>query len=332
MIKFNEEEMLERGTLVYNLRDEIEKVADEISEVGYDNIFFTASGGSIALMQPFEYFIHTHSKIPVYMKLSAELLLSGHQQLSNRSVAILFSKSGDTPETINAVNYLNERGVTTIGIVGTPNTPLEKLAKYAIVYYDGRPQEMMLYILVARLLKNNNEFPDYEQFMDELKLLPNALNQVRKQADEKALQYAKKYQNDPYQIWVGSGNMWGITYSYSMCVLEESQWLRTKSVNSAEFFHGTLELVEKDVCVTLLKTEGETRLLDERVERFASKYTDNFNVFDTKDYELPGISEKFRPLFAPPVMWAVLGRISVHLEKIRNHPLETRRYYRVVTY
>jgi fructoselysine-6-phosphate deglycase len=332
MIKFDENELLERGSLVYGLKDEIEKIADEISEEGYDNIFFTASGGSVALMQPFEYLIETQSKIPVYMKLSAELLKTGHKQLNERSIAILFSKSGDTPETIEAVKYLNERGVRTIGIVGEPNTPLAQLAKYPIVYFDGRPQEMMLYILVARLLKNNDEFPDYDQFISELKLLPNALNQVRKQADEKALAYAVKYQNDPYQIWVGSGNMWGITYSYSMCVLEESQWLRTKSVSSAEFFHGTLELVEKDVCVTLLKTEGETRPLDDRVEQFASKYTDNFNVFDTKDYELPGISEKFRAYFAPPVMWAVLGRVSVHLEKLRNHPLETRRYYRVVQY
>ena len=40
--------------------------------------------------------------------------------------------------------------------------------------------------------------------------------------------------------------MWGETYSYAMCVMEEMQWIRTKSVKAAEFFHGTLELLEKD--------------------------------------------------------------------------------------
>jgi fructoselysine-6-phosphate deglycase len=101
MIKFDENELLERGSLVYGLKEEIEKIADEISEEGFDNIFFTASGGSVALMQPFEYLIETQSKIPVYMKLSAELLRTGHKQLNERSIAILFSKSGDTPETID---------------------------------------------------------------------------------------------------------------------------------------------------------------------------------------------------------------------------------------
>lgn len=332
MLKFNESQMLEKGNLVLELKEKIENIADEISLDGYSNVFFTASGGSVALMQPFEYLMQTKSTIPAYLNISAELLKTGHKQLNSNSIAILFSKSGDTTETIEAVKYLNSLGVRTIGISGLPDTPLAQLAKYPIVYNDGRPQEMMLYFLIGRLLHNNGEFPDYEQFTKELELLPNALNEVRKQADEKALAYAEKYQNDPYQIWVGSGNMWGITYIYSMCVLEESQWLRTKSVSSPEFFHGTLELVEEDVCVTLLKTEGETRSLDERVEQFASKYTNNFNVFDTKDYELPGISDKFRPLFAPPVMWAVLGRVSVHLENIRNHSLDKRRYYRVVSY
>ena len=64
----------------------------------------------------------------------------------------------------------------------------------------------------------------------------------------KARAYAEKYKDDPYQIWIGSGNLWGPTYSFAMCVLEESQWLRTKSVTSPEFFHGTIELVERSLC------------------------------------------------------------------------------------
>jgi len=45
-------------------------------------------------------------------------------------------------------------------------------------------------------------------------------------------------------MWVGSGSMWGNVYLFTMCLLEEMQWVRTKAVTSADFFHGTLELVE----------------------------------------------------------------------------------------
>lgn len=332
MLKFNPIEMEEKGNLIYSIRDEVEEIAKTAFEEGISNIFFTASGGSVALMQPFEYILQTKSSLPVYSITAAELLVTGHTQLNDKSLVILYSKSGDTKETIAAANYLKSRNISTVGIVSKEGTPLEKLTKYSINYLDGRPQEMPLYFLILSILNLRNEFPKYKQFADELKNLPRALNQVREMADEKARTYAENHKNDPYQIWVGSGNLWGITYSYSMCVLEESQWLRTKSVSSPEFFHGTLELVEKGVCVTLLKTEGETRPLDIRVEKFASQYTDDFNVFDTADYDLPGISDEFRELLCAPVMWAVLGRISVHLENIRNHSLEKRRYYRVVEY
>lgn len=332
MIKFNEKKMLDNGAYIYNKREEIEEIANKLSEKGFNNIFFTSSGGSIAMMQPFEYMIKLKSKIAVYSEISAELLLTGNSQLSEKSIAFLASKSGDTKETVAAAKYLKERGVTTVSIIGNENSPLENLSTYSIVYKDGRPQELIFYLLIGKLLSNNNEFEDYEKFAKELENLPRALNSVRKASDDKAREYAELYKDEPYQIWIGSGNLWGTTYSYSMCVLEESQWLRTKSVSSPEFFHGTIELIEKDVCTTLLKTEAETRLLDERVEKFLVNYSDKFTCFDTKDYELPGISDKYRGLLSPVVMWAILGRISAHLELLRNHSLEIRRYYRKVKY
>jgi fructoselysine-6-phosphate deglycase len=332
MLSYDAKEMEAKGQRIYSIRDDVEKIAKQAYEFGISNIFFTASGGSVAVMQPFEYILTTKSDIPVYSMTAAELILAGHKQLNNNSLVILYSKSGDTKETINAAEYLKEKDIPTVGIVSKEGTPLEALTTYSINYLDGRPQEMPLYFLIMSIMNLNGEFPEYKRFADMLKNLPKALNAVREQADEKGMRYAEEFQNDPYQIWIGSGNLWGITYSYSMCVLEESQWLRTKSVSSPEFFHGTLELVEKGVCVTLLKTEGETRPLDNRVEKFATQYTDKFTVFDTKDYELPGISDEFREYFCAPVMWAALGRISVHLEHLRNHSLDKRRYYRVVEY
>lgn len=46
-------------------------------------------------------------------------------------------------------------------------------------------------------------------------------------------------------MWVGGAEMWGEVYLFSMCILEEMQWKRTRPVSSAEFFHGALELLEK---------------------------------------------------------------------------------------
>ena len=60
--------------------------------------------------------------------------------------------------------------------------------------------------------------------------------------------------------------------------------------------------------------------------------SDDVTIFDTKDYPLEGISPEFRGLLAPVVLDTVMGRVSKHLERVREHSLDLRRYYRVVEY
>ena len=332
MIQFDEEQIIANGEIIYSQRTKIEGIADHIFDEGFDLLLFTSSGGSQAMLDPFAFYIRHMSKLPVENRLSADLLLNDCNRISERSVAFLTSKSGDTGETMKAAEWLKEQGVRIISIVGRENSPLETISDACVVYGEGRPQELVLYLLIGRILYRNGDFPEYPQFADELKGLAYALAQVRKAADEKCRKYALDYCREPYNIWVGSGDLWPTAYSYSMCVLEESQWIRTKSVSSPEFFHGTLELLEDDVCLTLLLTEGPTRVMDERVKDFAMRHTSKLTCFDTKDYELPGISAEFRKYLSPVVMAAVLQRISKNLEEITGHSLDIRRYYRKETY
>jgi fructoselysine-6-phosphate deglycase len=110
------------------------------------------------------------------------------------------------------------------------------------------------------------------------------------------------------------------------------QWIKTRPVHAADFFHGTLELVEKGVSVIVLKGEDPSRPLAARVEAFARQYTDKLRVLDTAQYALKGLSEETRALVAPAVLATLLERLSAHLEVKRNHPLTTRRYYKKVPY
>ncbi len=328
MINFNEEQMIKNGNIIYSQRKFIEESADALADGGFDLLFFTSSGGSMSMMLPFELWINQTSNIPSGSMISADLTAMGCNRITDKTVAFLTSKSGDTTDTLEAARYLKQRGVRLVSVTGVPNSPLEKLSDFCITYGDGRPQELVFYLLVGRLLYRHGAFPEYPQFADELKNLASALAEVRKQADPFCLEYAKKYCREPYHIWIGSGDLWPMAYSYSMCTLEESLWLRTKSVSSPEFFHGTLELLEDDVCVTLLMTDGPTRFLDEKVKLFASQHTKKLTCFDARDYMLPGISHSFRSLLSPVIMAAVLQRVSKNMEAITGHSLNIRRYYR----
>ena len=332
MVNFDEAQILANAQRIYGMRAAIEAAADEIWNRGFDLLFFTSSGGSLAMMEPFRFWIDTASRLSAASMTAADFLVTGCSHLTDRSVVFLTSKSGDTKETLEAAAKARNAGAWVVSVAGVPDSPLEQLSDRCLVYENGRPQELIFYLLIGRILYKNGDFPAYPEFADNMKHLGAALASVRIQADEAASRYAAQCCREPYNIWIASGDLWPVAYSFSMCVLEESLWIRTKSVTSPEFFHGTMELLEKDVCVTLLLTEGPTRPLDERVRRFAMKHTQRLYCFDAKDYELPGIQDAFRPLLSPVVMGAALQRISKNMEAITGHSLDIRRYYRKGAY
>ena len=332
MVNFDKAQIISNCDFIYSRRSVIETIADRLCEEGFDFLFFTASGGSLAMMQPFVHYLNVYSKIPAEGMHSADFMLTGCSRLTEKSTAFLTSKSGDTKETLECAERLKKMNIRIISVVGKEDSPLEKLSDHCFVYKAGRPQELVFYLLIGKILHNRGYFDAYPDFADNLAFLGNALAEVRIACDEKCRQYAEDYCREPYNIWIGSGELWPVTYAYSMCVLEESLWVRTKSVTSADFFHGTLELVEKDVPVTLVMGEGVTRPQDERVRKFVEPLTEKFTCFDTADYELPGIKAEYRKYLSPVVMNAILQRIGKNMEVITAHSLEIRRYYRKSSY
>lgn len=332
MANFDEKDFLDRAEHIYSQRTHIEKLADKACGCGIQNVLICSVGGSQATIDPFGSMIDHMSVLPVYSVQAADLITSGCNMVGPGTLVLMASKSGDTIETVKAAQWLHKRGAKIFSSTGPDASPLANLSDYAFHFGDGRPLEFPFYFFVGRILANRSEFKGYENFASALEMLGEALNAVRKQFDERARAYAHAYCAEPYHIWVASGDLWSVCYSYAMCVLEESLWIRTKSVTSAEFFHGTLELLGPSVPLTLLIGEGPTRELDLRVARFAANHTDKLTIIDAADFALPSVLERWRVLLGPVLINAALQRISKNLEVVCQHSLDTRRYYRKEVY
>ena len=244
MIKFDEVEY--RGNLTKQIAaiNKGYEYAKEITADGYSNIFFVAVGGTMAKMLHFAAIAKQKTKIPVYVEQAAELVVAGNTQLNKDSLVIMGSKSGDTKETVAAAKWCKERGIRIASMVIDKESPLGQLTDYQLplVVFKGVEYEYLsMFGLFYGLLNCNGDFPEYDQFVEALAKLPDTLVDAQKKFDEPADAIAKKYFNADYMMWIGSGELWGEVYLFSMCILEEMQWIRTKSITSPEFFHGTLE-------------------------------------------------------------------------------------------
>jgi len=182
------------------------------------------------------------------------------------------------------------------------------------------------------VLRREPDRVDYDSVVSELKKLPELLVDAKAAFEDRAEEWAEAFRDEDYHIISAAGPLWAEAWYYGTCILEEMQWIRTRPIHAADFFHGTLELLEPEVSLILLKGSGPSRELENRVEEFAGTISNKVRVLDTDDVDMPGISDPVREMVSPAIASALLERVSAHLEVKRDHPLTTRRYYRKVAY
>ena len=328
LLNYDPEKSLAWNKKTMEKKDDIIAIVDKICAEGFSNIFFVGVGGTLTQAWSYEATLKPIASFPFYVEHAADFNTEGNKKFNKDSVLIVTSATGNTKEVVETVETAKKIGARVISVVGAPNTPLAELADYSIQGYG----DLIFYIMLLRFAYNKGDYPEYDEMLKNLANLVDVYPYAEKQADEYCEAYARAHRDDKIQYLIGSGNLWGPTYSYAMCIMEEMQWMRTKSVTAGDFFHGTLEVIERDDTVLLFFGEDETRPQMERVEKFLKTICNNIYKFDTASLRLPNVDPKFRGLFSPLVMHCFTSRIEAYQEDAGKHPLAIRRYYRQLSY
>lgn len=331
MLNFDEAKVRQDHQNGVDMIPEVEKVVDQICDEGYDNIFLFGIGGTLLYAGQIMHIAkQLGCSLPLYLENATDFLYEGNKKFTKNSVVVIASLSGNTIEVEAAVDKAHEVGARVIGYVEVPESPLAKKVDHLVTTVGG--EYYWWYTVVLRFMKNAGEFDAYDKLTSQMKNLPDAVVQIYKDADEEMKNYAEKYCDEPITYLVGSGNLEDWAVCYGMCIMEEMQWMRTRPISAANFFHGTLEVIERDIPVILIKGEDKTRPEMDRVEKFVNRVSAKVTVFDTKKFALPGIDEEFRGVLSPIVMRSAFMRLNVHLEHCRRHPIDIRRYYKALKY
>ena len=331
MLKFDEQKQLDSVNGALALRGRIEEIVDAICAEGYKNICWLGIGGTWASALQAEVHMKEKSAIELFSENAAEYVTTGNKRVGKGTIVILSSVTGSTIEMVEGVKKAQADGAKVFGFIDKAEAELAKMVDYVISYPAN--EQLKFFMVADRFMKNAGEFEDYDEYYAEMDAhLAQGLVDVEKAADAFGAAYAEKHCNDKLHYFVGAGNQYGSTYSYAMCYWEEQHWIRTKSIHSAECFHGMLEIIDKDTPVTVFIGEDSQRSLSERVANFLPRICGKYNIIDTKKFELKGISPEYRGYISHLVMHAVTQRIDAHMEKVNCHPMEIRRYYRTVEY
>lgn len=303
-----------------------------IELISVKNFYFVACGGSMAHLYPAHYIFDREIDIPSAIYSSNEFIHRSPKALGKRSIVILCSHSGNTPETVKAAEYAKERGAITIAFSNLVDSPLWKAAEYPI-HYEWGPEAIasegnngMLYRLIFGILSKIASNDKYERAIKSVDNLQRLYESNRIKTASEADEFGKKYKRDKLIYTLASGPNYGVAYSFTSCLLMEMLWINSNAIHSGEYFHGPFEITDFDVPFILIKGLGETRPIDERAHAFVKKFSEKVVIIDAETFDMEGIDEELKGYFTPIIAGVVLRQYADRLAEHTGHPLSVRRY------
>lgn len=293
-------------------------------------IFLVGAGGSFLAMVPAQFVLDQYSRTPVSTYNSDEFYYRAPSRVGADSLVVVLSGTGNTPETIRAGRWAKDRGAAVVAVTLNADGPLARSLPTAFVAETGQGTQILLQLIALAILKRQGT--DVSLMHSALSCLPKALQDALEHFEPEAAAIASAMKDVPVTNVLASGPLQGAAETFTMCYLQEMQWMHAATINADEFFQGPFEVVDKETKSIVFLGEDQTRPMGERVRTFLETYGGETFYLDGGKFDLPGVAEKERSFVLPLVFHALVARLAAHYAAVRGYTLEGRRYMWQVSY
>ena len=281
-------EINEEGTAIKNTlteKDNIKKITDDLSDI--NRIVFVACGTSYHASLTGKYLLESLAGIPTDVLLASEFKYS-ENTLNDKTLVIFISQSGETADTLKALNIANETSKT-LAIVNVAGSSATRRAKYVIHTQAGPEigvaatktyvsQLTSIYLFAALLAHDDN-------LLERLKKVPEYFDDILKDS-EIIEKMASKYKYAQDFFFIGRG------YAYPTALegalkLKEITYIHGEGYAAGELKHGPLALIDQGVPVVVVLPPGENhRKTMSNLEEVKSRGADVIAVGSFEDEKL----------------------------------------------
>ena len=285
--------------------------------------------------------IETYCRIPVNVEYASEFRYR-NPVVSSDDVVIAMSQSGETADTLAAVELAKVAGAFIYGICNAVGSSIPRATDTGSYIHVGPEigvastkaftgQVIVLTMLALALAKEKGTVSkeDYERVVKELSLIPYKMQEVLKLNDKIAnlsqvFTYAHNF------IYLGRG------YSYPVAMegalkLKEISYIHAEGYPAAEMKHGPIALIDSDMPGVVIATHNamyekvlsniqEIKARKGRVIALITKGDETISRIADKVIELPETLECLEPLLATIPLQLLAYHIAVCKNKNVDQP------------
>ena len=208
--------------------------------------------------------IEMFCRIPVEVAYASEFRYSD-PVVGPGDVVFALSQSGETADTLSAIQMAKERGATIFGIVNAVGSSIARASDTGTYIhvgpeigvastkaFTGQTTVLAMLALAIGREKGTVDEKTYEEALEELQTIPDKIASILAKDDEiKAL--AANYADKKNFLYLGRGMNYPVALEGAL-KLKEISYIHAEGYPAAEMKHGPIALVDEDMPVVFLAT------------------------------------------------------------------------------
>jgi glucosamine--fructose-6-phosphate aminotransferase (isomerizing) len=215
-----------------------------------------------------EYLFEELARIPVEVEYASEFRYRS-PVIYPDDVVIAISQSGETADTLAAIQLAKKEGATVLGICNVVGSSIPR-ETHAGVYTHAGPEigvastkafscQVTVLAMMAMLLGKKRNVLSEESFRDlvtELIRIPDKINLILHR-NEEIKSIAKLYQGVNNCLYLGRGNLFPVALEGAL-KLKEISYIHAEGYPAAEMKHGPIALIDEKMPVVFIATRDKS--------------------------------------------------------------------------
>jgi len=233
-------------------------------------VFLVACGTSYHACLAASYLFSKLSFLATHPIIASEFLEQNGKSVNIDSTLLVVSQSGETADTLEAVESARLRAATVLGLTNVVGSTLTRIARVYICQQSGpeigvaatktfTSQLSVLSQLAVRLAKKRGKIShvEIEDIEEHLEQLPDIVERTIQGKEEKVKQLAKKYSGKQVFFFLGRGVSSAVALEGKLKLMEIS-YIPSLAYPAGESKHGPISLIEDGFPVVFICPKGDT--------------------------------------------------------------------------
>jgi len=213
-----------------------------------------------------EYLFEEYTRIPVEVEYASEFRYR-NPIIYQDDIVIAISQSGETADTLAAIELAKSKGATIIGVCNVVGSSIPR-ASHAGSYTHAGPeigvastkaftaQVVVLTLMALQVAKEKGTIPQgkFRQLLYELESVPSKIEDVLKQ-NELIKEISDNYKNAENALYLGRGYTFPVALEGAL-KLKEISYIHAEGYPAAEMKHGPIALIDENMPVFVIATKG----------------------------------------------------------------------------